>query len=436
MEIEKKKATHMAEVVPVVLLKHPDADKLSVVMVYNFTVVVNTADWQGVEKAVYVQPDSVMPDTPEYRFLKETGNLKKLRDTLVADLAGLENFEGQCRGIHRDGVCNCAAVIGERYKKQLAEVEEKIDKNTKYLRIAVRKLRGVISMGMLLPIPPCEHCRNGHSRTGRVHTFDTCEGSEAICTDLTEIGDDLAGALGITHYEPPTREQLDGSRKHAGDDVASAPPMIYAPKYDVESIYKYADCFEAGEPVYVSEKLDGQNARYVSTLEPEERSPGTIKQLYTFHAGSRTEWKKKEGGSNWWRVMETHPWIQEWMTSNPELVMYGEVFGWVAPLTYGAKQGQLFFRAFDVMEGTEYWDAEKFLAEIPEEYRTPSFGVMPFDFEKLKALADNLKSSIFSAKNQLAEGIVVKPIKERKHWKLGRVVLKVVSNQYLEKQTR
>ena len=74
--------THKVEVVPVVMEKHPNADKLSVVRVYNFTCVVNTADWEGVTQAAYVQPDSVMPDKPEYRFLKETGNLRKERDEL------------------------------------------------------------------------------------------------------------------------------------------------------------------------------------------------------------------------------------------------------------------------------------------------------------------------------------------------------------------
>src|SRR5271157_4390310 len=134
--------THKVEVVPVVLLKHPDADKLSVVKVYNFTVVVNTADWQGVTQAAYAQPDSVMPDTPEYRFLKETGNLRKERQELwdklqpdhESDLARLD------------------------YEEKLRALEARIDSNTKYLRIAVRKLRGVISMGMLLPIPKCQLC--------------------------------------------------------------------------------------------------------------------------------------------------------------------------------------------------------------------------------------------------------------------------------------
>jgi hypothetical protein len=36
----------------------------------------------------------------------------------------------------------------------------------------------------------------------------------------------------------------------------------------------------------------------------------------------------------------------------------------------------------------------------------------------------------------MREGIVIKPVKERKHWQLGRVMLKMVSNAYLEKSAR
>src|SRR5271154_2424935 len=137
--------THKVEIVPVKLEPHPNADRLSIVRVYNFTCVVNTTDWQGVTQAAYVQPDSVMPDKPEYRFLKETGNIKKEREALwtamqadhESDLARLD------------------------YDMKLAELEKRVDSNTKRLRITVVKLRGVISMGMLLPIPECELCKKG-----------------------------------------------------------------------------------------------------------------------------------------------------------------------------------------------------------------------------------------------------------------------------------
>jgi RNA ligase (TIGR02306 family) len=376
--------THKAEVVPVVLLPHPNADKLSIVRVYNFTVVVNTQDWQGVEKAVYVQPDSVMPDKPEYRFLKETGNLRKERDELRAAM----------EAEHESDLARLD------YEEKLANLEKRIDTNTKNLRITVKKLRGVISMGMLLPAP---------------------EG--------LEIGADAAEVLGITHYEPP---MIEGDKK--GDQVAPPPPMIYAPQYDVESIYKYADCFEPGEMVYVSEKLDGQNGRYVATRGPDIINGDGIYNHYELHAGSRTEWKKEEGGSNWWRAIEQNPWIEAFVIQHPEIVVYGEVFGWVAALRYGAQQGQLFFRAFDILEGMEYWDSERFLAEVPDWMRVPTLGVMPFDFEKLQALADG--QSLIKGANNMREGIVVKPMKERKHWKLGRVMLKMVSNAYLEKSAR
>lgn len=385
--------THKVEIVPIKLEPHPNADRLSVVRVYNFTVVVNTADWQGVEKAAYVQPDSVMPDLPQYRFLKDTSSTRKERDEIEAAFQKeFTDLDPPSDLAHADRT------------EKLRKLEAKIDANTKYLRITVKKLRGIISMGMLLP-----------------------------CPEGAEIGDDVADKLGITHYEP---EMISQAR--AGDDVAPAPPMIYAPKYDVESIYKYADCFEAGEPVYVSEKLDGQNARYVATLGQPYKVLTPTKaasyENYHFHAGSRTEWKKEEGGSNWWRVIENTPWIKNWMIDHPELVLYGEVFGWVAALRYGAQQGQLLFRAFDVMEGTEYWDAEKFIAEIPADLRVPDLGVMPFDFEKLQGLADG--NSLIKGANHMREGIVIKPLKERKHWKLGRVMLKMVSNAYLEKSAR
>src|SRR5271154_917524 len=107
--------THKAEIVEIVMEKHPDADSLSVVRVYNFTVVVRTADWQGVDKAVYIQPDSVMPDKPEYRFLKETLNLRNEREELRVA------FEAE----HSSDLAWIA------YQERLAALEAKIEANTK-----------------------------------------------------------------------------------------------------------------------------------------------------------------------------------------------------------------------------------------------------------------------------------------------------------------
>ena len=185
--------------------------------------------------------------------------------------------------------------------------------------------------------------------------------------------------------------------------------------------------------VYISEKIDGQNSRYVTTFDTEPQNFESATALQT-HAGSRTEWKTKEGGSNWWRALDQNPWIEKWIQSNPEQVLYGEIFGWVQSLKYGAKQGQLFFRAFDVLRGMEYIDAEEFISVMPEDHRAPSLGIMPFNFEELQKLADG--PSLVPGADNMREGIVIKPLRERQHWKLGRVSLKMVSNAYLEKSAR
>ncbi len=319
-------ATHKVEIVPVVLESHPNADTLSIVRVFDFTVCVRTADWQGVSVGAYIQPDSVVPDTEQFSFLKKTPD------------------------------------------------------DTKSLRIRVKKLRGIVSMGMLVPAP-------------------------VNCS----IGDDVAEVLGVTHYEPAMK-LVDG-------ETEAAPSHFYAPKYDVESVYRYASLFTHGEMVYVSEKIHGANARFCFDGE-------------RMWAGSRGEWKKP-GHSEWWDAVRQNSFIEEWCRANPMRVLYGEVFGWVQSLKYGATQGQKFFRAFDVMSGTSWFNVEEFSLAVPEVNRVPLIGIMPFDFEQLKQIADG--PSLIKGANHIREGIVIRPLIERQSDAIGRVQLKMVGNSYLEK---
>jgi RNA ligase (TIGR02306 family) len=387
--------THRAEVVPIVLEKHPDADSLSVVNVWNFTCVVRTEDWIGIDKAVYVQPDSIMPDLPGYRFLKDTQGCRKEREDLLTQF-------------------NAGSITQDQYNAMLAEVEKKVDGNTKYLRVTARRLRGIWSMGMLLPAPAG-----------------------------AEIGDDVAEQMGITHYEPPPEPEPTISNRHKGSDVGPAPPVLMAPTYDVKSAYRYAaECFEPGELVYVTEKINGQNSRHVATDNGNspytETSPaGLVRSCIdvTLYAGSHEEWKLKEGGSNWWRVLEQNPWISEWCYNNQDALLYGEIFGWVQKDRYGAKiPGTLFYRAFDILKGSSWLDAEAFMTFLSPEQRVPCLGIMPYNFAELVKLAEG--PSLIPGASNAREGIVIRPIKERYHRRVGRVILKIVSNAYLERSSR
>ncbi len=118
-------------------------------------------------------------------------------------------------------------------------------------RIKAMKLRGVLSFGLLVPAP-----------------------------DGAKLGEDLAGVWDIQHYDPPVGGAGERGGLVTGGEVAS-PPSVYTVKYDLESGRRYAaQLFTTGEPVVVTEKIHGANARYVF-------KDGVM------YCGSRTEWKKE-----------------------------------------------------------------------------------------------------------------------------------------------
>lgn len=317
--------THKVEVVRIALEAHPNADKLEIARIFGFTCCVGKGQFTDGQLTAYVQPDSVVDSTrPEFEFLK-----------------GHE-------------------------------------------RIKVKRLRGVISMGLLLDAP---------------------EGAVE--------GDDVAEHFGVTHYEPP----LPGS---SCGEVEGGPIGIYAPKYDVESLYRFKRLFIHGEQVVATEKIHGANARFVYAP-AEDR----------MYAGSRGEWKAASAGNLWWRALAAHPWIEEFCRKHPGDVLYGEVFGNVQSLKYGAGPNDVFFRAFDVLRNGEWLNIGEVVGvAINTDQWAPILYEGPFDFDALVALSDG-KSTLA---DHIREGIVVRPRVERRDDHIGRVQFKLVSNAYLEKE--
>jgi RNA ligase (TIGR02306 family) len=319
-------STHRVEVVPVTLEPHPNADSLSVVKVFDgYYVCVRTADWIGKDIGAYVPPDSIVPETEQFAFLQ--------------------------------------------------------GKN----RIKVKRLRGVISMGLLVPAP---------------------EGSK--------IGDDVAELLGVTHYDPPMPLSTGGE--------SIKPPPGYHPVYDVESLRRYASAFISGELCMISEKLHGSSSRFVYLEES------------GFHCGSRNEWKADSEANMWWRVLRETTALQEFLKANPGVTVYGEVYGQVQDLRYGTQKGEIRFAAFDILIGSRWLDAEEARA-MTEPFRVPWVPVIsrafPFELERVLELAEG--PSLVLGAEHIREGCVVKPVRERTDPLVGRVCLKVVGNSYMER---
>ena len=343
------------DVVPIRLLPHPNADSLSIVEVYGYTVVVRTEDWKHVDRAAFIPPDSVVPvDRPEYAFL--------------------------------DGKS----------------------------RITVRRFRGVMSHGLLMPAP---------------------QGAR--------VGDSVAELMGITHYEPPVSTGVITSGE------AEAPPLGGRPVYDIEHMRRFPNVLQQGEQVIVTEKIHGSNARFTF-------------QDGRFWAGSRNEFKRFYGDGRkecvWWQILDGNDGLCRMLYDNPGITVYGEIYGDVQELKYGHGKGEISFRAFDILKGPERPGRLRSLADsamrrfgyvrpvvtqdtwmnfIPARSLALEYGVRwapgiyegPF-YPALLSLADG--DSTIPGAEHIREGVVIKPMVERYDPVLGRVQLKVVSDDYLE----
>ena len=316
-------SNHAVEVVQLGAFQpHPNADKLAIVQVFGFTVCVNKADWKYGDLAVYIPPDSIVPNTQEYAFL--------------------------------DG----------------------------HQRIRAKKLRGIVSFGLLMPAPPD-----------------------------AKLGQNVADQLGITHYDPPLLV--------AQGDNENGPPGFCDSKFDIENLRRYPGVIPDGTPVQITEKIHGACARYTFRGD-------------RMWAGSRTGWKKESDACLWWRAMRSAPQIEAFCRWNPGYVLYGEVFGQVQDLRYGSANG-VRFAAFDVSLGNGSFIHAAQATDMLNEHMVPCvptlFYGIPYSFDFCVAAAEG--DSIVPGADHVREGCVVKPLIEMYSASVGRVIFKAVGGGYL-----
>lgn len=265
---------------------------------------------------------------------------------------------------------------------------------SKYLsngRVRCAKLRGEPSFGVILPV-----------------------------TDASwQEGQDVAEILGITKYQPPLR--LSG-----GD---AAPENSAFPKYtNIENLRNRPRAILDGEMVVATEKIHGTNCRI-----------GVVDGVWM--AGSR-ELRRKETTtpeSNFYWYPTTLKSVQQMVAALVEkgaksVVLYGEVYGSkVQSLNYGVSGGSLGFSAFDLMIDGKYVNYDDFLHHCHQHLvpTVPAIYIGPYSIEAIKSVASGQTLINTAVASHIREGVVVKPLVERTDPKLGRVILKYLSDDYL-----
>jgi len=253
-------------------------------------------------------------------------------------------------------------------------------------RIKAKRLRGVFSMAVITPSKP-----------------------------EFSLGQDVREQLGITRYTPPEPVTTGGdNEKDPG----------FLPHYtDIASLRRYEDIFVPGEQVIVTEKLDGANGRWLY-------KDGRL------WVGSHSCIKSPTSNTVWWRVAKQLD-LEKKLEAFENIAIYGEVYGYVQSLRYGAKPGEVMLAVFDAMDvrTRTYFDHDKLeqLCKVLELPMVPVIYNGPFIADVVKGIAEG-KTTIKGGDN-IREGVVIKPVNERFDERLGgRVILKYVSEQYLLKK--
>jgi len=210
--------------------------------------------------------------------------------------------------------------------------------------------------------------------------------------------------------------------KHAN----AAPEDPTVPVYSkIQNMRNYPRVFEIGEEVVLTEKIHGTNVRLGIT-------DGVHKA--GSHKHMRKEMTPEEMAVNWYWYPWTVPAIAEMMEAlgkdHKQVSVYGETFGSVQFLRYNA-DGKLDFRVFDIMLDFKVvgYDEMTAICETFGVQTAPLIARIPFDLEVIKSHAEG--STIVNGATHMREGVVVRPVVERKHPKIGRVILKFVSDTYL-----
>lgn len=232
------------------------------------------------------------------------------------------------------------------------------------------------------------------------------------------IGENVAEHYGARKYEPPVRP---------GPGDAEPDHPLFMAYTEIENMRNFPDIFEEGETVILTEKIHGTQCR-LGHIEGE------------LMAGSKAVRRKRPAddafkSSIYWFPFSLEPvrrMLEELGQSHRQVILFGEVYGSkIQSLHYGHK-GTLGFRAFDLLIDGQYQDWPEFTA-FCERYGVevvPVVDSIPFSLAGVKRASEG-KTLLLEQDAHMREGLVVRLLHERTHPKLGRVILKYVSDTYL-----
>ncbi len=297
-------------------------------------------------------------------------------------------------------------------------------------RIRAVKLRGIFSMGLLVPEPnhPSNYIKYGFLEGTLVTKLFNLTKYEPDTSNIrVQLDPDFITWNAKPLYKKVFTAKLYKRLFYNGIDYFNKLLLKYSdpvnfPEYtDIESLRKHKSKIQLGEEVILLEKIHGQNSRF-----GRQGKRFFVGSHYTFKA---KHWRKKKCDNNWWNVAKVYK-LDEILPSG--YGFYAEIYGKVQKnFNYDTESGNLKVRFFDIWDfkNSCYLDYDDFvdmcnrynLPMVPILYRGPWLGL-----DEMEHYSNG--TSILDPNTQ-REGYVVRIPKER--YEHGRVVYKLVGSEYL-----
>lgn len=310
--------------------KHPNADSLSLVDIEGYPVIFKTGGFNEGDLAGYIPVDTIVPKTEQFAFL--------------------------------DG----------------------------HRRIRAARLRGIFSMGLLVPV---SQDRN--------------------------IGDSIVDEFQLEKFVPPEEINIDlGTIKNPG----------YMAEYtDIESWRRHKHLFAPDDMIVITEKIHGMNFRCVYVEGK-------------FWVGSHHKIKEFPHDNIFAKTAERLG-LHEKLKNYDNMVFYGELAGpgiqrkKNVQFTYGLKQPDIFF--FDIFDRNtarylSYREAENTFLSLGLK-TTPKLSTMMYGYQLTPELITKLSNGNTVLDNHVREGIIVKTMTEQMAPRLPqcRKMVKFIGEDYL-----
>jgi len=249
------------------------------------------------------------------------------------------------------------------------------------------------------------------------------------------LGTDLKEHYGITEYEPP--EQFVG-----GDQDTMHPLFtLYA---SIQNLYNFPTILEEGEEVIAHEKIHGTNSAIGMVLdsvakEGFEREVIVSSRKHPRKRGHDSIYERpyltyQEGMDAMFNALFDSPGkytsVLEEGAEVSNVVIYGEIFGNCVQKGFGyGCDRETDYLAFDILVNGQYLHTDEVQA-ICEEFGIPVAPVLyrgPYSFKKMQEVAEG---DTTLEDEHIREGIVLRPVQERTHPKIGRVIFKCKNPEY------